>query len=154
MKNIHMFPILLAITLAAAGGPVLAQNASAGATAAAASVPLTRAQVKIDSAEFRRTHRWDVMSENWVLRAEFEPPAGVKSRAEVKAETVAFLRLNRWDEATDNWIPLKTKPREVSTLSRAQVRAETIAFVRTHTFDEDTGTWLLKPKPWAKAGAK
>lgn len=154
MKNIRMLPIVLALTLAAASGPSLAQNANTGATAAAASAPLTRAQVKIDTAEFRRTHRWDVMSENWVLRAEFEPPEGVKSRAEVKAETVAFLRLNRWDEATENWIPLKAKPREMSTLSRAQVRAETIAFVRTHNFDEATGTWLMKPKPWAKASRK
>lgn len=154
MKNIHMLPIVLALTLAAAGGPVLAQSATAGATAVAASVPLTRAQVKIDTAEFRRTHRWDVMSENWVLRDEFEPPEGVKSRAAVKAETVAFLRLNRWDEASNDWIPLKAKPREMSTLSRAQVRAETIAFVRTHTFDEATGTWLMKPKPWARASRK
>jgi hypothetical protein len=154
MNNIRMVPMVLALTLAAAGGSGFAQNESVNTAPVAASTPLTRAAVKMDAAEFRRTHRWDVTAENWVLKADFEPPHGVKSRAEVKAETVQFLRLNRWDEATGNWIPLKAKPRETSTMTRAQVRAETIAIVRTHDFDDVTGTWVAKPMARSKAEGK
>jgi hypothetical protein len=137
--------MFLALTVAAAGGSVYAQDAAVNAAA-----PLTRVQMKMDTAEFLKTHRWDEAAENWVLKSGVEPPTGVKTRAEIKADSDQFLRNNRWDEATGSWVSLKGKPRELSTLTRAQMRAETNQFIRTHRFDEATLTWVDKPQPKKK----
>jgi hypothetical protein len=140
-----MLPTLLALAIAAAGGSVFAQ-----ATTAPAAAPVTRAQVKMETAEFLKTHRWDAADENWVLKSGVEAPAGVKTRAEIKADTNQFLRNNRWDETSSSWVSLKEKPRDLSTMTRAQVRAETSRFVRTHTFDEATQAWVDRPQPKKK----
>lgn len=145
MKSLRMLPMLLVLTVAAAGGSVYAQAAAVNPAA-----PLARAQVKMETAEFVKTHRWDETAANWVLKSGVEPPAGVKTRAEIKAESVQFLRDNRWDDSTSSWISLKGKPRELSTLTRAQLRAETNQFIRTHRFDEVTATWVDKPQPKKK----
>ena len=144
MKHLRMLPTLLALAMTAAGGSVYAQ------AAASAAAPVTRAQVKMETAEFLKTHRWDEVNENWVLKSGVEAPAGVKTRAEIKAETNQFLRNNRWDETSSSWVSLKEKPRDLSTMTRAQVRAETSRFVRTHTFDEATQTWVDRPQPKKK----
>jgi hypothetical protein len=139
MKSLRMLPMLLVLATAAAGGAVQAQPATV-----AASAPLTRTQVKMETAEFLKSHRWDVVAENWVLKSEVEAPAG-KTRAEIRAETSQFLRTSRWDEPTGSWAPLKGQPRDLSTLTRAQIRAETAQFMRTHRFDDATQTWLDLP---------
>jgi hypothetical protein len=145
MKHLRMLPTLLALAITAAGGSVYAQAAAGGAAA-----PLTRAQVKMETAEFLKTHRWDETNENWVLKSGVEAPAGVKTRAEIKAETNQFLSNNRWDENSSSWVSLKDKPRDLGTMTRAQVRADTRQFVRTHTFDEATQTWVDRPQPKKK----
>ncbi len=138
MKTLKLLPIALAFTLAATLGSAFAQNAPAKTEA-----PATRAQVKMDTAEFMKTHRWE--GENWVLKSDVEAPAGVKSRADVKADTTKFLSLNRWDQPSESWIPVKGKPRDMSLLTRAQVRAETVQFHRTHEIDDTTQDWVDKP---------
>ncbi len=145
MKHLRMLPTLLALAITAVGGSVYAQ-----APPASAAAPLTRAQVKMETADFLKSHRWDEIGENWVLNAGVEAPAGVKTRAEIKAETHQFLRNNRWDDTSSSWVPLKGKPRDLSTMTRAQVRAETSRFVRTHTFDEITQSWVDRPQPKKK----
>lgn len=145
MKSLQMLPMLLVLTVAAAGSSVYAQD-----SAVKPAEPRTRAQVKMETVEFLKTHRWDEVAENWVLKSGVEPPTGVKTRAEIKAETNQFLRNNRWDEATSSWVSLKGKPRELSTLTRAQMRAETNQFIRTHDFDEETATWVARPQPKKK----
>lgn len=145
MKHLRMLPTLLALAITVAGGSVYAQ-----APAASAAAPVTRAEVKMETAEFLKTHRWDAVNENWVLKSGVEAPAGVKTRAAIKADTNQFLRNNRWDEASSSWVSLKEKPRNLSTMTRAQVRAETSRFVRTHTFDEETQSWVDRPQPKKK----
>lgn len=140
-----MVPTLVALAIVAPCGSAFAQ-AAAGSAAA----PMTRSQVKMETAEFLKTHRWDEIGENWVLKSGVEPPAGVKTRAEIKAETGQFLRDNRWDETSSRWVSLKENPRDLSTMTRAQVRAETSRFVRTHTFDEATQSWVDRPQPKKK----
>jgi len=131
--------ILCAVLALSGTSCVVAQAADAASPA-----PLTRAQVRMERAEFVKTHRWDTATENWVLKPGFEAPAGMKSRAQVKAERDEVLRNNRWDERTSSWVPLKGKPRELSSLTREQVRAETIQFMRSHRWDEETETWVPK----------
>lgn len=113
-----------------------------GSAAAAASQPLTRAQVKMERQEFLRSHSWDPVNEVWTVKPGFEAPAGVKSRAEMKAERDEFLRNNRWDVATRSWVPIKGGPRKLDTLTRAEVKKDTQAFLRTHRFDEELGQWV------------
>lgn len=145
MTHLRILPTLLALAITAAVGSVYAQ-----ATSASAAAPMTRAQVKMETAEFLKTHRWDEVSETWMLKSGVEPPAGVKTRAEIKAETHQFLSNNRWDESSGSWVSLKDKPRDLSTMTRAQMRAETSRFVRTHMFDEATQTWMDRPQPKKK----
>lgn len=113
-----------------------------GTSAPPAAAPLAREQVKMERDEFIRTHQWDAVAENWVLKPGMEGPAGVKARAEVKAERDAFLRNNRWNPVSSQWEPLTKGPRDVSKMTRAQVRNETRQFVRTHQWDDIKGAWV------------
>ena len=140
MKRIQIAPLVLGLLFAATTGLVNAQGVDAKAEA-----PLTRTQVKMERDEFLRTHQWDVISENWVLKSGVEAPVGMKSRAEIKAERDEFLRNNRWDDPTSSWVSLKGAPRDVSKMTREQVRAETAHFVRTHEWNETTQAWVEKP---------
>jgi hypothetical protein len=106
----------------------------------------TRQQVKMERDDFLRTHRFDGLTETWVLKRGVEPPAGVKSRADMKAERDKFLSNNRWDDVKGAWVPIKGQPpRNVSTMSRDQVRSETRQFLRTHEWDEISESWIDKP---------
>lgn len=108
---------------------------------------LTRAQVKMERAEFLKSHRWDPASDTWVLRPGFEPPEGAKTRAQIKAERDEFLSKHRWDEAQGDWVPRAGAPRVMSSLSRAQVKAETVQFMKTHRWDEAKEEWVDRPAP-------
>lgn len=108
--------------------------------------PLSRAQVKIELSEFKRTHRYDAGKEVWVLKDEFETPIGMKSRTEIKKERDEFLRNNRWNTVQERWEPLNGVPRDLDRLPRAKVKSERDAFLKTHRFDEQTSAWvLIKP---------
>jgi hypothetical protein len=98
----------------------------------------------MDAAEFRRTHRWDASIESWVLKPEFEPPAGVKTRAEVKAERDAFLRTHRWDAAGEKWDPIKAE--STVSESRQAVRDDTRQFLKTHEWNDIDGKWVEKAR--------
>ncbi len=111
----------------------------------AQSTSTTRSQVKMERDEFIKSHRWDPVTDNWVLKPEFEPPAQMKERAAVRRERDEFLKNNRWDPVTDSWIPL-VKPRVFSQLSREEVKRETREFLRTHEWDSTTEAWTLKSK--------
>ena len=134
MKTI---PLAAAITAAwLFGAAAQAQTAADTSTA-----PLTRAEVKMETAEFLKTHQFDEARAVWELKPGFEPPAGVKPRAEVKAERDAFLRTHRYQEPT-GWVELKPGPRNLGTMTRAQLAAETKQFLATHTFDELKGVYV------------
>ncbi|MCJ7799047.1 MAG: hypothetical protein MUP33_04705 [Polaromonas sp.] len=130
--------LVAGLFFALAGGVVQAQ----GASDPAATAPLAREQVKMERDEFMRTHQWDAVAENWVLKPGMEAPAGMKSRAEVKAERNEFLRNHRWNPVSGEWNPLTKAPRDVSKMTRAQVRKETIQFTRTHQWDNNKGAWV------------
>ncbi len=140
MKHQTTSSLAIGLLLAAGSGSLLAQTPAPAASAA------TRAEVKMETAEFKKTHVYDSMSETWMVKPGVDAPAGMKSRAQIKTERDEFLRNNRWEESSSTWIPLKGKPRDVSTLTRAQVKAETAAFLKTHRFDEASETWTLKIK--------
>lgn len=141
--RLHVASVVFGLFFAFTGG--LAQAQGTSDTAAAA--PLTRDQVKMERDEFLRTHQWDAVAENWVLKKGMEAPAGVKTRAEVKAERDTFLRNNRWNPVTSDWEPLTKGPRDMSKMSREQVRNETRQFVRTHQWDDVKGAWVeVAPK--------
>lgn len=127
----------LALALATFGGGVLAQ-----ATEPAAAASPSRSQVRMETREFLRTHRWDEPLEIWVLKSGIEPPTGVVSRAAVRAKRDEFMRLNRWDEPTDTWVARSPAAPMASTLTREQVRVEMAAFAKTHTWDEETESWI------------
>jgi len=66
MQHKHLVIMLCAATLALAGHPVQAKQA----TAATTSGPLTRAQVKMEREDFIKSHKWDPENENRVLKPE------------------------------------------------------------------------------------
>jgi hypothetical protein len=140
LKSKGTSSLVVGLLLAVGSGSLLAQKPTPAASAT------TRVEVKMEFAEFKKTHVYDPKSETWIVKPGVDAPAGIKSRAQIKAERDEFLRNNRWEESSATWIPLKGKPRDVSTLSRAQVKAETAAFLKTHRFDEDSETWTLKTK--------
>ena len=111
------------------------------ALAQTAPAPLTREQVKMERDEFLKSHRYDNLADNWVMKPEFEAPAGVKTRDQVRAERNEFLRNNRYDETTSSWVPLKGEVASASTKSRQQVREETRQFMRTHRWNEAKEVW-------------
>ena len=143
MNHKHLTALLLA--LVATAGTAQTRPADAAAEASP-----TRAQVRMETKEFLRTHRWDEPLETWILKSGVEPPTGVASRATVKAQRDEYMRRNRWVESTDTWVPRTPVPPTISSLTREQVRAETIAFTRTHHWDEETEAWVAnrasKPK--------
>jgi hypothetical protein len=140
MNRKHTMSLLAALAIASTTGLVQAQSTDSSAAASP-----SRAQVRMETKEFLKTHRWDEPSDTWVLKTGVEPPTGVVSRAVVKAQRDEFLRNNRWDEPNDMWVPRKPVPPTISTLTRAQVRADTIAFTRTHHWDEESEQWVANP---------
>jgi hypothetical protein len=140
MKRLLALPLLLGMALAAS--PLV----NAQTTAATPQAPLTREQVKIERNEFLKTHRYDAHTENWVMKPEFEAPAGMKTREQVRAERDEFLRNNRFDYPSGLWVPLKGSNAPESTKTRAQMREETRQFVRTHEWDSVKEVWQdVKP---------
>lgn len=138
MKTI---PLASAMTAALMfGAAAHAQTAETTATA-----PTTRAEVKMDTADFLKTHRWNDEMSVWELKSGVEAPTGVKPRAEVKAERDEFLRTHKWQNESSTWMPLTAGPRDLGTMSRAQLAAETRQFLATHTFDETKGVYVEKP---------
>ena len=127
--------LLIALVLGSTLGLAQAQSMDA-------STSPSRSQVKMETKEFLRTHRWEELSDTWLLKSGVEPPTGVMSRATVRAQRDEFLRLNRWDEPSGAWIARKPAPPTISSLTREEVRVETIAFVRTHHWDEEVEGWV------------
>jgi len=117
-------------------------GASNAQTAASPAASPTREAVKMETADFLRSHRWDDDKSYWMLKSGFDAPAGVKPRAEVKAERDTFLRANRWNTETSTWVPMKSGPRDLGTMSRTQLAAETKQFLATHTFNENKGAYV------------
>lgn len=139
MKYLHKKTFWIGLSIAALGSLAGAQS-----TPDATAAPMSRSEVKMETAEFLRSHRWDAAADNWVLKEGFEPPAGAPSRARVRAERDVFLRANRWDAAKDVWVPLKPGPGEPQAKTRAQVAEETRQFLRTHEWNETKGAWSDK----------
>ena len=142
MKRSSAFSVVVGLALVPVCGSLLAQPAPASTT--------TRAEVKMERAEFVKTHTYDVANEVWVLKPGLEAPSGMKTRAQIKADRDEFLKNNRWSEQGSVWIPLKGAPRDMETMSRAQVKMETAAFLRTHRYDEQSETWMMKAPPAPK----
>ena len=137
-------PLLLAIAVGLGGAAVQAQTMTDKQAA-----PMTRQQVKMERDEFLKLHRYDAANEEWILRPNIDPPAGMKTRAQVRAERDEFLKANKFDSVTESWLPLKGVPK--STLTRAEVRAETAQFMKTHEWDELNERWVDKAPRKAKA---
>ncbi len=133
MKNLKIPLLLLGLVFAGTTGIANAQTA-----------PLTRAQVKIERAEFMKSHHWDSASETWVVHPGYEAPDSMKTRAQIKSERDEFMKNNRWDAAKEQWVPLKGQPK--GTLTREQVKAERAAFVRTYVWDSAQEVWVEKKK--------
>jgi len=104
----------------------------------------TRASVKMERDEFKKTHVWHEPTATWQLREGVEPPPGAKTRAEVKAERDRFLSTHRWDRQAGGWVPLSRQPRELSKLTREEMKAEVRRFTRTHRWDEETETYVAR----------
>jgi hypothetical protein len=143
MKHLQIVPLLLGLLLTNIG--------LVNAQTTVAPTPLTREQVKMERDEFMKSHRYDQVTENWVMKPGFEAPVGVKSRAEVKAQRDDFLRKHRYEGGVDSgkWVPLTDEEAKASNKSRAQVREETRQFVRTHQWDSVKEVWQ-EAKPAAK----
>lgn len=137
MKRSSALSVVVGLALAPLWGAVLAQPSPPASGA-------TRAEVKMERAEFLKTHMYDAANEVWVLKPGVEAPMGMKSRAQIKAERDEFLKNNRWNEETSSWIPLKGTPRNMESMSREQVKMETAAFFKTHRYDEQSETWSMK----------
>jgi hypothetical protein len=142
LKRLLALPLLLGLALATS--PLV----NAQTSAATPQAPMTREQVKMERDEFLKSHRYDQVTENWVMKPGFEAPVGVKSRAEVKAQRDDFLRKHRYEGGADSgkWVPLTDEEAKASNKSRAQVREETRQFVRTHQWDSVKEVWQdVKP---------
>ena len=148
MKRGQVLSVVVGILLAASN---LGHAQVAAVAAGASQSTATREQVKMERDEFLRTHRFDLQSDNWVLKPEFEGPVGVKSRDQVKAERSEFLRNNHFDDNTSTWVPIKGGAVPAGSMTRQQVRDETKQFMRTHQFDEVNQMWK-EIKPAGKKG--
>jgi hypothetical protein len=140
--------LAVALTLLVAS---LAPPPAAAQTQAA---PKSRDEVRKETADFLKAHRWDDANGLWL--PEDNPPAGTSpTRAQVREELHMFLRSHRWDDRRARWVAL-TPQRRLSLLSREQVRAETEAFLRTHHWDDMAGGWVddQAPRKPAKPQAK
>lgn len=136
----------LVLTLSVASVAILSQPLNAQQASPVSKPPTTsRSQVKIERDDFIKSHRWDPVIDDWVLKPEFEPPAGMKDRAQIKKERNEFLKNNRWDPVTDDWVPL-AKPRVISNISRDQIKREAREFLRTHEWDIANEVWMDKRK--------
>jgi hypothetical protein len=144
LMKLLKLPLLLAIAVGLGGAAVQAQTVTDKQAA-----PMTRQQVKMERDEFLKLHRYDAANEEWILRPNIDPPAGMKTRAQVRAERDEFLKAHKFDSATESWLPLKGEPK--STLTRAEVRAETAQFMKTHEWDELEERWVDKAPRKAKA---
>ena len=138
MKRLQFLPLLLGVVLTTSGW------VNAQTTAAKAEAPLTREQVKMERDEFLKSHRWDPVNDNWVLKPGYEAPVGFKSRTEVKAERDDFLRKHRYDVTESKWVPLTEEEVKTIKKSREQVREETKRFLSTHSWDEFHQVWTDK----------
>jgi hypothetical protein len=136
MTRFQKFILPLGLVLATSAGVAGAQSSGD-----ASSAPLTRKEVKMDAAEFLKTHQWDAVNEAWMVKPDYMPPAGVRSRADVKADRDAWLKMHAWDGTKLAWVELQ-QPRDMSTLSRDQVKAETKMFLKTHSYDETSNAWV------------
>lgn len=137
MKSKLAAPLLITLALSTgsiAGHAQTATNINTEAT------PLTRSQVRMETAEFLKTHRWEDASDNWVLKSGYEPPVGVKTRAEVRAERDKFLMTHHWTNVS-GWLPVTPEPRDYSGKTREQVASETRTFMSTHSWDEFSQSW-------------
>ena len=143
MKRGQVLSVLVGILLATSN-LVHAQTAAVATQGA-----MSREQVKMERDEFLKTHRYDSVTDNWVLKQEFEAPVGVKSRDQVKAERSEFLRNNHYDDNTSSWVPIKGGAVPPSTMTRQQVRDETRQFMRTHQWDAVEQAWK-EAKPAVK----
>jgi hypothetical protein len=144
LMKLLKLPLLLAIAVGLGGAAVQAQTMTDKQAA-----PMTRQQIKMERDEFLKLHRYDAANEEWILRPNIDPPAGMKTRAQVRAERDEFLKAHKFDSATESWLPLKGEPK--STLTRAEVRAETAQFMKTHEWDELNERWVDKAPRKAKA---
>jgi hypothetical protein len=144
LMKLLKLPLLLAIAVGLGGAAVQAQTMTDKQAA-----PMTRQQIKMERDEFLKLHRYDAANEEWILRPNIDPPAGMKTRAQVRAERDEFLKAHKFDSATESWLPLKGEPK--STLTRAEVRAETAQFMKTHEWDELNERWVEKAPRKAKA---
>lgn len=134
---------LTALMLAITPPPAMAQTESS---------PRTRDEVRKETRDFLKTHRWDDTNGQW-LPEDNPPPGASPTRAQIREELHVFLRNNRWDDRRSRWVPLKPQ-RRLSTLSRAQVRAETEALLRTHHWDDAQGGWVPDQAPKAPVKSK
>jgi hypothetical protein len=140
VKRLPMHALFIGLVFASAVGVAGAQS-----TDEKTGAPTTRSQVKMERDDFIKSHTYDPVTENWILKPGFEAPVGMKARADIKADRDEFLRNNHWDVVNEVWVPVKGQPRNLSNLSREQVRMETRQFVRTHRWDEVTSTWVNQP---------
>lgn len=136
-RGLSFFAVALTVLMASLAPPPAAAQTQAA--------PKSREEVRKETADFLKTHRWDETNGLWL--PEDNPPAGTSpTRAQVREELHIFLRSNRWDDRRARWVPLKPQ-RRLSTLTREQVRAETEAFVRTHHWDDMAGGWVDDQAP-------
>ncbi len=133
MKRFQAMLLPIGLVLAATVGVAGAQTPSGDSTK-------SRAEVKMETKEFLKTHQWDATNEAWMVKPDVAPPSGVRSRADVKADRDAYLKKHRWDETKQAWVELP-QDRDMSKLSRDQVKMETKMFLKTHSYDEESGAW-------------
>ncbi|MDP4076357.1 DUF4148 domain-containing protein [Acidovorax sp. A1169] len=141
MNRIHYPSLLIALAIASTIGAAQAQSSTGASPGGAA----TRTQVRMETKEFLKTHRWDEITETWMLKNGVEPPVGVIPRAVFRSQRDDFLRKNSWNDMNSTWVPRDPVPATLSNLTRAQQQADTLAFMRTHSWDEEGGEWVVNP---------
>lgn len=144
MTRIRSSALVLCLALAGSLSALPLQAATPTPDTTAGS---SRQQIKMDRAEFLRSHVWDESSEAWRLRAGFEPPEGVKSRSDVRAARDTFVMTHRWDQMRGGWVDRSPAAASISAMSREQVRVDTRRFMRTHRWDEAAEAWVDRSLP-------
>jgi hypothetical protein len=130
-------------TLATAA--VLGLPAAFAQPSVGAATPLSRENVRAETVEFLRTHKWDEGVGSYVPKTVVAVPSYATSRAEIRSQTESFLKLNRWEEEQSAWVPRAGAERQVTSTSRAQVKEETRQFLRTHKWDDAASGYVERP---------
>jgi hypothetical protein len=70
---------------------------------------MSRAEEKAERDAFLSTHKYDPVTETWILEKGAPRDVSKLTRAQVRGETRQFYRAHKWDEVKSRWVAKPAK---------------------------------------------